>query len=113
MGSRLGSTLLNSFLHHNKKECLNSCPFEFRLTLCKWYVDVIFVMFQSRHHVKKFVDYKNTKYPNIRFTFEIEDHNSVSFLEIKIVRNTEKKASETLVYRKSTFNGVFTNFKSF
>ena len=55
----------------------------------------------------------NTKHPNIRFTFEIEDQNSFSFLDIKIIRNTEKKAFETSVYRKSTFSGVFTNFKSF
>ena len=55
----------------------------------------------------------NTKHPNIRFTFEIEDQNSFSFLDIKIIRNPEKKAFKTVVYRKSTFNGVFTNFKSF
>ena len=43
----------------------------------------------------------------------MEDQNSFSFLDIKIIRNTEKKAIETSVYRKSTFSGVFTNFKSF
>ena len=77
------------------------------------YVDDIFVMFQSWDHVEKFVDYMNTKYPNIRFTSEIEDQNSFSFLDIKLIRNTEEKPFETLVYRKSTFGGVFTNFKSF
>ena len=30
-----------------------------------------------------------------------------------MIRNTEKKAFEISVYRKSTFSGVFTNFKSF
>ena len=54
----------------------------------------------------------NTKHPNIRFTFEIEDQNSFSFLDIKIIRNTEKKAFETLFFRKSIFSGVFTNFRS-
>ena len=52
------------------------------------YVDDIFVMFQSWDHVEKFVDYMNTKYPNIRFTSEIEDQNSFSFLDIKLIRNT-------------------------
>ena len=71
-------------------------------------------MFQCfRGHVEKFVDYMNTKHPNIRFTFEIEDQNNFSFLDIKIIRSIEKKAFETSVYRKSTFSGVFTNFKSF
>ena len=54
----------------------------------------------------------NTKHPNIRFTFEV-DQNSFSFLDINITRNNEKKAFETSVYRKSTFSGVLTNFKSF
>ena len=70
-------------------------------------------MFRLRDHVKKFVDYMNKKHPNIRFIFEVEDQNSFSFLDIKIIRNTEKKAFETSVYRKSTFSGAFTNFKSF
>ena len=44
----------------------------------------------------------------------MEDQNSFSFLGIKLyVRNTEKKAFETSVYRKSTFSGIFTNFKCF
>ena len=49
----------------------------------------------------------------IRFTFEIEDQNRFSFLDMKIIKNTEKKAFETSVYRKSTFSGVFSIFKSF
>ena len=113
MGSPLGPTLANAFLCHYEKEWLNSCPIEFKPKLYKRYVDDIFVMFSPRHCVKKFVDYMNTKHLNTRFTFETEDQNSFSFLDIKIIRNTEKKPFETSVYRKSTFSGVFTNFKSF
>ena len=94
---------------HYEKKWLD-CPIEFKAKLYKRFVDVIFVMFQYKDHVKKFVDYMNTKHPNIRFTFEIEDQNSLSFLDIKIIRNTEKKAFETSDYRKSTFTDVFTNF---
>ena len=65
-------------------------------------------------HVKKFVDYMNAKHSSIRFIFEKEDLNSFSFLDIKVIRDTGKKAFiETLVYRKRTFSGVFTNCKSF
>ena len=63
-------------------------------------------MFRSRDHVKKFVDYMHTQHFNMRFTFKIEDQNSFSFLDIEIISNTEKRAFETSVYRKSTFNGV-------
>ena len=46
----------------------------------------------------------------MRLTFELENQNSFSFLDIKIIRNTEKKLSETSGNRKSIFSGVFTSF---
>ena len=75
---------------HYEKEWLDSYPIEFKPKLYKRYVDDIFVKFRSRDHMKKFVNYMNTKHPNIRFIFEIEDQNSLSFLDIKIIRNIEK-----------------------
>ena len=54
-------------------------------------------MFQSRDHAKKFADYLNTKHLNIRFIFEIKDQNSFSILDIKIIRNTEKRGFEASV----------------
>ena len=106
MGSPLGPTLANAFLCHYEKEWLDSCPIEFRPKLYQRYIADIFVMFRSRDHVKKFVDYMHTQHFNMRFTFKIEDQNSFSFLDIEIISNTEKRAFETSVYRKSTFNGV-------
>ena len=44
----------------------------------------------------------NTKHPHICFTFEIENQMSFSFLDIKIVRNTQ-------IIRKRSFGGKFTN----
>ena len=49
--------------------------------------------------------------PNIKFTFEHEHNNSFSFLDVKICWENNKLT--TSVYRKPTFSGVFTNFKSF
>ena len=46
-------------------------------------------------------------------TFDMEDQNSFSFLEIKIIRNTKKKSFKTSIYSKCTHTGVFTNFKKF
>ena len=71
------------FLWHYEEEWLDSCPVEFTPKLYKRYVDDIFVMFQSRDHVKRFVDSMNTKHPNIGFTFEIEDQNCFSFFDDK------------------------------
>ena len=53
MGSPLGPTLENAFFCHYKKEWLHSCPVEFKPKLYKRYVDDIFVLLQSRDHVKK------------------------------------------------------------
>ena len=76
MGSSLRPTLANAFLCHYEKEWLDSSPNKFKSKLYKKYLDDIFVMFRSRNHVKNFVDYMNTKHPNIRFTFDIENQNS-------------------------------------
>ena len=46
-----------------------------------------------------------------KFTSEIEEIGSLSFLDIKISRENNKFV--TSVYRKPTFSGVFTNFESF
>ena len=52
----------------------------------------------------------NTKHPHIKFTFEHEHNNSLSFLDVKICRENNKLT--TFVYRKLTLSGVFTNSKS-
>ena len=75
------------------------------------YVDDTFLLFRSKHHIEKFRNYFNRKHKNIKFTSETEDENSILFLDIKITRNNNKFI--TLVYRKPTFSGVFTNFGSF
>ena len=53
----------------------------------------------------------NTKHLSIKFTFKHEHNNTFSFLDVKICRENNKLT--TSVYRKPTFSGVFTNFRSF
>ena len=68
-------------------------------------------MFLCQTHLKDFVNYMNTKHPNIKFASEFEESNSFSFLDVKItLRNNQLVTS---VFCKATFSGVFTNFKSF
>ena len=77
----------------------------------KRYVDDIFVLFKSKEHLRLFVNYTNSKYRNIKFTFETEDSNNFSFLDVKITR--QNKRFVTSIFRKATFSGVFTNYDSF
>ena len=79
--------------------------------LLKRYVDDIFVLFKSKEYLKLFVYYMNSKHRNIKFTFETEDCNNFSFLDVKITQ--QKKRFVTFIFRKAAFSGVFTNYDSF
>ena len=111
MGFSLSPSLANAFLAHYEQIWLNDCPDEFKPVYCKRYVDDIFVLFRSPHHLEKFNEYLNTKHANIKFTSEKEVNGSLPFLDVLILRN--KKGFTTAVYHKPTFSGVYSNFNSF
>ena len=111
MGSPLGPIFVNAYLCHFEKQWLSECPPDFLPRVFKRYVDDIFVMFLCQSHLKDFVNCMNTKHPNIKFTSEFEQNDFFSFLDVKITHSNNQLI--TLVFRKATFSGVFTNFKSF
>ena len=111
MGSPLGPTLANAFLCHYEKLWLDSCPPEFKPVVYRRYVDDIFVLFKSKDHLLLFAKYMNTRHKNLKFTFDFEQNNSFSFLDVKITRVSN--GFSTAFFRKATFSGVFTNFDSF
>ena len=53
----------------------------------------------------------SSEHQNINFTVEKENAGSLSFLDVEICCKNGKFVIS--VYRKRTFNGVFTNYKSF
>ena len=111
MGSPLGPTLANLFLAYHEEKWLNDCPVQFKPKYFRRYVDDVFLMFEKRNQVKKFLKYMNTRHNNIKFTLEEEENDSLSFLDIKITRENGKLT--TSVFRKKTFSGVYVNFNSF
>ena len=111
MGSPLGPILANIFLSHHEENWLNKCPIKFKPSFYRRYVDDIFVLFESSESADSFREYMSSKHQNINFTVEKENVGSLSFLDIKICRKNGKFV--TSVYRKPTFSGVFTNYKSF
>ena len=108
MGSPLGPTLANAFLCHFEKKWLSECPAEFLPSVYKRYVADIFVTFNSYSQLLKFVNYMKHQLPNIKFTFEVENNNNFSFLDVKTWRENNKFS--TSVFRKPTFSGIFTKF---
>ena len=98
MGSPLGPSLANAFLAHYEQIWLNYCPDEFKPIYYERYVDDLFVLFRSPHHLVKFNEYLNTKHVNIKFTSEKEVNGSLPFLDVLISRN--KEGFTTTVYHK-------------
>lgn len=75
------------------------------------YVNDSFLLFQSMNQIEKFRNNLNFQYANIKFTYEIENNNSLSFFDIKII--SENKKFTTSVHVKPTFSGAFINSESF
>ena len=113
MGSPLGPTLANSFLCYYEMIWLRECPEEFRPVYYQRYVDDVFVLFKSIDQVPKFHSYLNSRHEKMLFSVEVEKDNKLSFLDIDIFRDITSKSFKTSLYRKPTFSGVYTNFKSF
>ena len=76
MGSPLGPTLANAFLHHLEKKWLNDCPNNLKPVFYKRYVDDIFVLFKNSEQVQLFLNYMNSKNKNISFSYETEKHET-------------------------------------
>ena len=70
-----------------------------------------FVLFDDEMKAHDFLTYLNSKHPNIKFTIEIENDNSLPFLDVRIDKTTN--VFQTSIYRKSTFTGLGLNFHSF
>ena len=111
MGSPLGPTLANIFLCHYEEIWLSKCPKQFKPRYYQRYVDDIFLLFDDSSQINKFDKYLNSRHKNMRYTKEIENDNSLSFLDIRIDRKADN--FETSLYRKPTFSGVYLNFESF
>ena len=81
----MGPEIAKTFLCHFEQKWLSECPVEFLLNVYKIYVHGIFLTFDSSSQLPKFVDL-NHQHPNMKFTFEVEKNNQVSFLDVKICR---------------------------
>src|SRR5215469_6354828 len=110
MGSPLGSTLANIFMCSLERKFLNECPPHFKPTFYRRYVDDTFVMFREREQANMFLEFINAFHNNIKFTVDMEENDSLPFLDILIFRDNSK--FKTQVYRKRTFSGQSLNYFS-
>ena len=81
-----------------------------RPTFYKRYVDDIFAVFESELDAEIFHTYLNTKHKNIKFTYEKQIENKLSFLDILISNNENLQTS---VYHKKRYTVLLLNYFSF
>ena len=104
MGACCSPTLANIFLSYYEKRWLDDCPSEFKPVLYRRYVDDCFLLFRKNDHISKFHDYFNSQYANIKFTIEIEQDNSLPYLDVHVKK--PGNAFVTDLYRKPTITGL-------
>ena len=111
MGSPLGPTLAMAFMCFMEEKWLSDCPIDFKPLIYRRYVDDTFLIFKSPTHVQLFLDYLNSKHPNIKFTSDNEENSTLPFLDMNVKHNSNKIS--TSMYRKPTFTGLFSKYASF
>ena len=115
MGNPLSATMANLFLSYHEQNWLRECPLDYKPLLYKRYVDDCFLVFKKESHAQRFLDYLNVKHPNIKFTMEKEENNSLNFLDCHIQKVPEGASfikCLSSVFRKPTFTGLGMNFHS-
>ena len=111
MGSPLGPALANVFTCSFESKCLRDCLNDLKPTFFRCYIDEIFVLFSCPDHAYKFRQYLSSKHPKIKFSIEKEEDGCLLFSYFNTFCENDKLP--TNIYRKNTFSGVYTNFKSF
>ena len=107
----MGPTLANVFMSHMEKKWLQECPTDFKPVLYRRYVDDTFLLFNNSSHINLFLEFLNSRHPNISFTCDVETETILPFLDIKIKRGID--SFTTSIYRKPTFTGLLSKFYDF
>ena len=79
MGSPLGPRLANMFMSEHEEIWLNNCPTTFKPVYYRRYIDDIIVLFKDKSHLALFQEYLNGQHPNIKFTSEEENNDTLPF----------------------------------
>ena len=111
MGSPLGPILANIFMSNLETVALNNYLGTLPL-IYRRYVDDCFLLFGTKAQCNVFFEYLNKQHPNIKFTKEVEQDQSLPFLDIKINQNQDGTLT-TSVFRKPTYSGLYLNWRSY
>ena len=110
MGSPLAPILANLFMGYHEEQWIGNYK-DSQLLYYRRYVDDTFCLFHNEQDAMKFLSYLNSRHPNIRFTFETQLNEKLSFLDVLV--DTSEASCITSISHKSTYTGLVTNFLSF
>ena len=110
MGSPLGPLLADIFLATIENDKLQDTIN--RLTQYHRYVDDIFCIADDDIDIDALMDQFNRAHKLLTFTIEKEVNNQLAFLDVRLTRRIDGSLQRD-VYRRKTWNGQYTNFKSF
>ena len=109
MGSPLSPVVANIFMEDFENTAIATADHHPRV----WfrYVDDTFVVWQhGRAKLDDFLLHINDLHHRIQFTMEIENNNSIPFLDVLVERSTN--CLSTNIYRKPTHTDLYLNFRS-
>ena len=108
MGSPLGALFENIFMCELENTIIPSLGDK----VCQWkrYVDDTFAFIKPNME-QEIQLALNSFHENIKFTYELEQDNSISFLDVLITRENDGNM-ETGVYRKPTHTDVYLNWNA-
>lgn len=110
MGSCLGPVLADIFMGIIETRIQSIINDECKLYVR--YVDDCFLLLENEKNVDDILSHFNNVHPNIVFTYETECNDRLPFLDVLITR-AGNGTSHLSIYRKPTWSGIYTNFRSF
>ena len=109
MGSPLGPVLADIFMGYIEEKAAATIR---HLPLYRRYVDDIFTICVSENQINDVHSCLNSLHPNLQFTVEKENANTLAFLDVMLTRRADGSLARR-VYHKSTWSGQYLHFKSF
>jgi hypothetical protein len=108
MGCVLGPTFANFYMGYIEEKVLSQAPFD--IIYCR-YVDDIFVTLKNESNLQ-WIKSEMEKKSILKFTYEINDDNTLHFLDVYIKISGDKQNFITSIFTKETNNGDCLNYIS-
>ena len=108
MGSPLGPVFANIFMSKLENNIISALGDKVRHL--KRYVDDTFAFIKPRT-AENIQNKLKSFHPNIKFTYEYENDNTISFLDVRITRAADGNL-ETSVYRKPTHTDIYLHWNA-